>query len=194
MRTRMRRWNSSPSALAHSHSPTEQDTHRQVMQLARARTKIIFLSPRTVEAYSARGTAEEADAYEFPSWFLACDRAIWSRPGGSFSRGFPNPPSNSMATSAGNKIHNAKLVRIPAPQRSNSGSWCRCRFYRAGCGSWHGSRLPRGAGHNRVLAFPLWVGRADYHDGVLVFMAVRKILHFCFFWILHWHFWICLGF
>ena len=27
----------------------------------------------------------------------------------------PNPPSNSMAANAGNKIRNAKLVRIPCP-------------------------------------------------------------------------------
>jgi hypothetical protein len=72
----------------------------------------------------ARGTAE-ADNYEFPVPCVELFHLV--RRGGVSAEVFPNPPSNSMAAGAGNKIRNAKLVRIlPVPQRSNFGSWyCR---------------------------------------------------------------------
>jgi hypothetical protein len=60
----------------HIHQPSKTLSDK-LCSFARAKTKIIFFKPKTVEA---RGTAEEANNYEFPSWFLACQRVIWFRP------------------------------------------------------------------------------------------------------------------
>jgi hypothetical protein len=83
----------------------------------------VFLKPpKKVEG--ARGTAEAE--LRIPG-SLRASYFISSGGVGVSAEVFPNPPSNSMAAGAGNKIRNAKLVRIlPVPQRSNFGSWyCR---------------------------------------------------------------------